>query len=137
MQIWMAWIVGIGLILSGMADPSKVLNFLDLNGNWDPSLALVMGGAIFVGFIGFHFVLPRQKSLLGETVHLPTTIHIDRRLIIGSLAFGIGWLLPWPGACITGHWQSGGNHFCCCDAARMAIFEILERRMGSSHKQLS
>lgn len=76
MQIVMALIVGlvfgIGLLVSGMADPAKVLNFLDLAGNWDPSLAFVMGGAIAVGLIAFHFAAGRQKSLLGDAMRLPT-----------------------------------------------------------------
>lgn len=135
MQILMAWIVGlifgIGLIVSGMADPSKVLNFLDLNGDWDPSLAFVMGGAIFVGFIGFHFALNRQKSLLGETVHLPVATHIDRRLIFGSVVFGIGWGLagycPGPAIVSLATGSPKAIIFVGAMLVGMGIFETLER----------
>lgn len=82
---------GIGLILSGMANPAKVLGFLDITGNWDPSLVLVMAGAIAVGLVAFTFGKKRTVSLIGEPVRLPTATSIDRRLILGSIVFGIGW----------------------------------------------
>jgi uncharacterized protein len=84
-------IFGIGLIVSGMASPAKVLGFLDLAGRWDPSLALVMVGAIAVGVIGFAVAGKREATLLGTPMQLPTTRSIDRRLIAGSVLFGIGW----------------------------------------------
>ena len=84
-------VFGIGLIVSGMTDPSKVLGFLDLAGNWDPSLAFVMGGAILVGLLAFRMAGRRERSLLGEAMRLPTATRIDRRLVLGSLAFGAGW----------------------------------------------
>ena len=82
---------GIGLILSGMANPAKVLGFLDITGNWDPSLVLVMAGAIAVGLVAFTFGKKRTVSLIGEPVRLPTATSIDRRLKLGSIVFGIGW----------------------------------------------
>ena len=82
---------GAGLIVSGMVNPVKVLGFLDLAGSWDPSLALVMLGAIAVGSLGFNRAKQWQTSLLGASMDLPASMAIDRRLIAGSLLFGIGW----------------------------------------------
>ncbi len=84
-------VFGFGLILSGMCDPAKVLGFLDLAGAWDPSLALVMGGAVAVGVLAFREARTRATSLLGESMQLPTARGIDRRLVLGALTFGIGW----------------------------------------------
>ena len=88
---------GLGLILSGMTDPGKVVGFLDLGGAWDPSLALVMGGAIAVGFFAFALAKKRTTNFLGGMLRLPTQSQIDRRLVIGSLLFGAGW--GWAGFC--------------------------------------
>lgn len=92
---------GIGLLLSGMSNPAKVLGFLDLFGAWDPSLALVMGGAILVGIFAFTVAKKRTTNFLGGALHLPKANHIDRRLVIGALLFGAGWGLagfcPGPG----------------------------------------
>lgn len=82
---------GIGLIISGMSNPEKVTQFLDLAGNWDPSLGLVMTGAIVVGLPGFSLAKKLKRSFLNQPMQLPTSSVIDRRLIIGSLLFGIGW----------------------------------------------
>jgi len=95
MRIFMALVAGlvfgIGLIVSGMSSPAKVLGFLDLAGNWDPSLALVMTGAILVSFIPFQLASRTPRSVLGEPMRLPTARDIDRRLVLGSLVFGVGW----------------------------------------------
>jgi uncharacterized membrane protein YedE/YeeE len=82
---------GLGLAVSGMTDPEKVLNFLDLAGRWDPSLALVMAGALLVALPGFAWVRRRGASACGDPLQLPTATRIDARLIGGSLLFGIGW----------------------------------------------
>lgn len=82
---------GLGLLLSGMSDPGKVLGFLDLLGSWDPSLALVMAGAILVGMLAFTVAKKRTINFLGGALHLPTANQIDRRLVIGALLFGAGW----------------------------------------------
>lgn len=82
---------GLGLIVSGMSNPAKVLNFLDLFGTFDPSLAFVMGGAVVVAFIGFRLVLMREKPLMAPRFQLPTRSDIDARLIVGPALFGIGW----------------------------------------------
>jgi hypothetical protein len=82
---------GIGLIMSGMSNPQKILNFLDLAGNWDPSLVFVMGGAIMVGLAGFYLVSKRSEAFFGGAFHIPTRRDISKPLIIGSLIFGAGW----------------------------------------------
>jgi uncharacterized membrane protein YedE/YeeE len=82
---------GIGLIISGMSNPKKILNFLDLAGNWDPSLIFVMGGAILVGLAGFYLVSKRSEVFFGGALHIPTRRDISKPLIIGSLIFGAGW----------------------------------------------
>ncbi|WP_043539855.1 DUF6691 family protein [Salinarimonas rosea] len=94
---------GIGLIVSGMADPAKVLAFLDLFGAWDPSLAFVMGAAVLVTFLGFRLVLRRRAPVLMERFELPGTKLIDGRLLTGAVVFGIGWGIGGfcPGPAIT------------------------------------
>lgn len=84
-------IFGLGLLLSGMGNPAKVQNFLDFFGQWDPSLALVMGGAIAVGLIAFTWAKRQKTALLGEPMQLPSSTSIDRKLLTGSALFGIGW----------------------------------------------
>lgn len=84
-------IFGIGIILGGMANPAKVLNFFDVAGTWDPSLAFVMGGAVVVTAIGYRFVLKRPTPLLADVFHVPTLRQLDLRLVAGSAVFGIGW----------------------------------------------
>lgn len=84
-------VFGVGLILSGMTDPGKVIGFLDVAGSWDPSLAFVMGGAILVGVFAFALAQRRARSFLGGAMHLPRNRDIDLRLVAGSVLFGIGW----------------------------------------------
>jgi uncharacterized protein len=84
-------IFGIGISISGMANPAKVLNFFDPMGIWDPSLALVMGGALAVTFIGYRLVLRRPKPLVDVKFHLPSSTTIDARLVGGAAVFGVGW----------------------------------------------
>ena len=99
-------VFGLGLIVSGMADPAKVLGFLDLAGAWDPSLAFVMAGAIAVAALAFAAARKRTVSVLGAAMKLPTSRDIDARLVIGSLVFGIGWgiagFCPGPGLVALG-----------------------------------
>ncbi len=123
---------GLGLILSGMTDPAKVLGFLDLAGAWDPSLALVMGGAIAVTAPAFAWLRKRQRSLLGAPLQWPTRTTIDRRLVLGSLAFGAGWGLAGfcPGPALVS--AAAGHHeawwFVAAMAAGMAVFSLIEQR---------
>jgi uncharacterized membrane protein YedE/YeeE len=84
-------IFGLGLLISGMANPAKVQNFLDLAGTFDPSLIFVMAGAVAVTFIGYRLVLKRPKPLLAERFYLPPASIIDGRLLLGAAVFGIGW----------------------------------------------
>ena len=84
-------IFGLGLALSQMINPNKVLNFLDVTGNWDPSLMFVMIGALLVTMISFHFIFKRKAPLLVEEFHLPTHKLINKPLLIGAALFGIGW----------------------------------------------
>ena len=119
---------GLGLLLSGMTDPGKVIGFLDLFGSWDPSLALVMGGAIAVGFFGFAVARKRTTALLGGVMQLPTRRDIDRRLVIGGLVFGTGWGLAGfcPGPALV---SAGAGHvqaivFLVAMVAGMAVYEF-------------
>ncbi len=82
---------GLGLLLSGMANPEKVLNFLDISGHWDPSLAFVMGGAVIVAAIGYRLTFRRARPVLDDSFYLPTGQQIDRKLILGAALFGTGW----------------------------------------------
>jgi len=123
---------GLGLLLSGMTDPGKVLGFLDLFGNWDPSLALVMGGAIGVGVFAFALAKKRTLSFLGDAMRMPTSSQIDRRLIVGALMFGAGWGLagfcPGPALVSLATGQPKAAAFVAFMVAGMVIFEVLERR---------
>ena len=125
-------IFGIGLILSGMTDPSKVLGFLDLFGAWDPSLALVMGGAILVGFFAFALAKRRTTTFLGGALQLPDSNDIDKRLLVGGLLFGAGWGLagfcPGPAIVSLGAGQPKAAVFVLAMLAGMALFEWSERR---------
>ncbi len=84
-------IFGLGIIVSGMVNPAKVINFFDFFGTWDPSLIFVMGGALAATLIGYRFVLARPEPLLATSFKLPTSQHIDARLIAGAAIFGVGW----------------------------------------------
>jgi uncharacterized membrane protein YedE/YeeE len=130
MALFVGLVFGIGLIVSGMTNPAKVQGFLDIGGHWDPSLAFVMGGAILVGFVAFRLAGARQRSLLGAAMHLPTATQVDRRLVLGGLAFGVGWGLAGycPGPALAS--LAGGGKavvFSLAMVAGMAIFELLER----------
>lgn len=125
---------GLGLLLAGMADPSKVLAFLDLAGAWDPSLALVMVAAISVAALPMTLARRRSRALLGGAIQLPTRRDLDARLIGGSLLFGVGWgiagICPGPALAIllSGHWQA--LLFVAAMLAGMLIFTALEGRRG-------
>lgn len=124
-------IFGIGLIVSGMFNPAKVLGFLDIAGQWDPSLIFVMIGAIGIGFFAFRFAKQRGKTLLETSLFLPVNQMVDVRLISGSLLFGVGWgiagICPGPALVLAGSGYTEGIIFVIAMLAGMAIFEQLER----------
>lgn len=128
-------IFGLGLYLSGMTNPAKVLGFLDLAGEWDPSLALVMLGALVVSSVFFYFARLRRTSLLGAPMQMPTHRTIDRRLVLGSVVFGVGWgiagLCPGPAVALllTGQWQVGV--FVLAMGVGMWVFEGMESRRSA------
>lgn len=138
---WLAGLVfGVGLIVSGMANPAKVLGFLDLGGAWDPSLALVMAGAIAVAAVAFALARKRTMSMLGGAMKLPGSRDIDRRLVIGSALFGMGWGLagfcPGPGLVALGMGEQKALVFVVAMLAGMGIFELLERRQSTTARAI-
>lgn len=124
-------VFGLGLLVSGMANPAKVIGFLDIAGAWDPSLAFVMVGAIAVGFVAFVVARQRTVSFLGADMKLPSQRRIDRRLIVGSTVFGIGWgvagFCPGPALVALGTGSSKALVFVAAMLAGMAVFELIER----------
>lgn len=122
---------GLGLIIAGMTDPARVLGFLDLAGAWDPSLAFVMAGAIAIGAIAFGVARGWSASLLGLQMRIPSARHLDRRLIGGSLLFGVGWgiagLCPGPALVTVGMGDPKGVLFFAAMLAGMGLFELTER----------
>jgi len=129
-------VFGLGLILSGMANPAKVLGFLDLAGSWDPSLALVMAGAIAVGLVAFLVASNRTVSFLGAPMRLPTDRRIDRRLVMGNLLFGAGWgiagFCPGPALVSMGMGEAKAVAFVAAMLLGMGIFEWAQRRQHTS-----
>lgn len=123
---------GLGLSMSTMVNPAKVIGFLDFAGNWDPTLIFVMGGATLVGLLLFPLVLRRERPLLMPGFHLPTLTEIDRRLVIGAAIFGIGWgmvgICPGPGfaGLISGIPQI--VLFVVAMFAGMGVYHVLHRR---------
>lgn len=124
-------IFGLGLILSGMSNPTKVLGFLDLAGAWDPSLAFVMGGAILVGLVAFQVARKRTQTFLGGALKLPTAKDIDKRLVLGSLTFGAGWGLagfcPGPALVSLGSGEVKAFIFVAAMLVGMGLFELINR----------
>jgi LPXTG-motif cell wall-anchored protein len=122
---------GIGLMVSGMANPAKVLGFLDLAGRWDPSLAFVMLGAIAIGSLAFFIAKRRKRSFLGLPIQLPASATVTPRLVLGSVAFGIGWGLagfcPGPALVALGAGYPKAWGFVAAMVAGMVVFEMVER----------
>jgi uncharacterized membrane protein YedE/YeeE len=122
---------GLGLLLSGMSDPGKVLGFLDLLGTWNPSLALVMAGAILVGMLAFTVAKKRTMNFLGGALHLPTANQIDRRLVIGAWLFGAGWGLagfcPGPSLVSMFSGQPKAAVFVLAMVIGMLLYEAADR----------
>lgn len=124
-------IFGLGLMLSGMSNPTKVMGFLDLAGQWDPSLAFVMGGALAVAAPAFAWARRHQHTLLDAPIVMPTTSRLDRRLLLGSAAFGIGWGMAGfcPGPALVGAATGYGSAlvFVVAMLAGMGLFSLLQR----------
>ncbi len=135
LQFVIGLIFGIGLVIAGMSNPAKVLNFLDLAampaGAWDPSLAFVLVGAIAVTFIGFRMVLKRPQPIFGEKFHLPTATDMDARIIAGPVIFGVGWglvgLCPGPAFTALG----GGSWFAVTFVSAMLIGMVVARWLAN------
>ncbi|CAI0871246.1 Predicted transporter component [Serratia marcescens] len=125
-------IFGLGLIIAGMANPAKVLAFLDVTGMWDPSLALVMAGAIAVAAPAFLWARRRERSLLGEPLQIPAAGRVDRRLLAGSALFGIGWgiagICPGPAWVLAGVAIGRVWPFLLAMLAGMELYDIIMRR---------
>lgn len=125
-------VFGIGLIVAGMTNPAKILGFLDFAGSWDPSLALVMAGAIAVGLVAFALARRRTMSALGLPIQLPAARTIDARLVAGSLAFGVGWGLagfcPGPAIVALGAGYAKAAVFVVAMLLGMGAFEWFERQ---------
>src|SRR6266513_1081178 len=134
-------VFGFGILVSGLVNPAKVLGFLDVAGAWDPSLALVMVGAIAVGAVAFAVAGRLTATLLGTPMALPTGRGIDRKLVLGSLAFGVGWGLagfcPGPALVALGAAKVKALAFVAAMLAGMLIFEVAERARanGSDARQ--
>jgi uncharacterized membrane protein YedE/YeeE len=129
---------GVGLMTSGMTDPGKVIGFLDLFGAWDPSLALVMGGAVVVGFFAFALAKKRTTTFLGGALRFPTTNQMDKPLVIGSLLFGAGWGLggfcPGPALVSMADGQSKAMLFVAAMLVGMLGFELMDRLVHAPRK---
>jgi uncharacterized membrane protein YedE/YeeE len=136
MQVLVSFLVGLlfgaGLVVSGMTDPFKVIGFLDVTGLWDPSLAFVMAGAVLVGAVAYRLAGKREAAILGGPMRLPARAAVDRRLVAGSLVFGIGWGLagfcPGPALAALGAGYGKAAAFVAAMLAGMAIYELAERR---------
>jgi uncharacterized membrane protein YedE/YeeE len=129
---------GVGLMASGMTDPSKVIGFLDLFGAWDPSLALVMGGAVVVGFFAFALAKKRTTTFLGGALRFPTSTQMDKPLVIGSLLFGAGWGLggfcPGPALVSMADGQAKAMLFVGAMLVGMLGFELMDRLVHAPRK---
>jgi uncharacterized membrane protein YedE/YeeE len=123
---------------SGMTDPGKVIGFLDLFGAWDPSLAMVMGGAVVVGFFAFALAKKRTTTFLGGALRFPTSTQMDKPLVIGSLLFGAGWGLggfcPGPALVSMADGQAKAMLFVAAMLVGMLGFELMDRLVHAPRK---
>jgi len=130
---------GVGLAIAGMMNPAKVLGFLDITGAWDPTLAVVMAAGLAVNVIAYRLTMRRSRPLFAEAFQVPTRKDIDRRLVLGSAIFGIGWgiagICPGPALASLGAGQWGGSGlyepgiliFVVAMLAGMGLFTLMER----------
>jgi uncharacterized membrane protein YedE/YeeE len=139
MRLFISFVIGVvfgvGLYVSGMTQPSKVLGFLDILGDWDPSLAFVMAGAVAVGLVAFSFARRRGRTFLGEELRLPRTTEIDAPLVVGSLIFGTGWglsgICPGPGIVDVGFLDWHALVFVVSMAAGMMMERLIVDALGA------
>ncbi|MFC0179937.1 DUF6691 family protein [Thorsellia kenyensis] len=128
-------VFGIGLVISGMANPEKVLSFLSITNDWDPSLAFVMIGAISVSIIGFMMAKKRRVSYLNQTIILPTQTRIDNKLVLGAVLFGLGWgiagICPGPGLVLISLGEIKGSIFMAAMLLGMMLFELVASKIKS------
>lgn len=121
-------VFGWGLIISGMANPAKVIGFLDLSMPWDPSLMFVMGGAIALGLPGFLLAKRLKNSLMGLPMNLPTNTHVDKKLLLGAALFGAGWgiggFCPGPAVVAAASLATDGLIFIAAMLAGMFVFSV-------------
>lgn len=129
-------VFGIGLIISGMSNPAKVIHFLDIAGNWDPSLAFVMLGAIPVAMIGFRWVEKSGQTAFHDALHLPGTKHVNKSLVVGGFVFGAGWAIagfcPGPALVALGAGYGKAMVFVLAMLAGMLIHDRVFKRLGGS-----
>lgn len=122
---------GLGLLLAGMGNPAKILGFLDVTGNWDPSLLVTMAVAMVVSAIAFAIAKKRKMSVLNYPIQIPQNTKIDKPLIIGSVLFGLGWgiagICPGPALLLTGMGVTEGIIFTLAMIAGMSIFQIFKK----------
>ncbi|CAG9425680.1 DUF6691 family protein [Providencia alcalifaciens] len=122
---------GLGLLLAGMGNPAKILAFLDITGNWDPSLLVTMAVAMVISGIAFQLVKKRKTSVLNCPLQIPTSKVIDKKLVIGSVLFGLGWglggICPGPAILLTGMGLTQGILFTLAMIAGIAIFQLFQR----------
>lgn len=125
-------IFSIGLIVSGMTDPNKVLSFLDFSKNWNPALIFVMVGAIFVHAFVFFFVKKMKRPLFDKTFHLPLNKVVDKKLVVGAILFGIGWgiagICPGPGIVNLVSGEYSFFVFIASMLIGMKIFQFLQNK---------
>ena len=126
-------VFGLGLIIAGMSNPAKVLGFLDITGKWDPSLALVMAGAVAVGVVAFALARRRTMTALGLPLQLPAARAPDFRLVVGSLLFGIGWglagICPGPAIVLLGSGSAKAVAFFVAMLCGMGVYELIDRNL--------
>jgi uncharacterized membrane protein YedE/YeeE len=126
-------VFGVGLIVSGMSNPAKVIHFLDIAGSWDPSLGFVMLGAIPVAFVGFRFIEKQGHTTFQEPLHLPGKTHLDRSLIMGGFIFGAGWAMagfcPGPALVALGAGYGKALVFVLAMIAGMLIHDRVYKRL--------
>jgi uncharacterized protein len=129
-------IFGVGLYISGMNHPSKVQGFLDISGQWDPSLAFVMAGAVAVGFVAFSLVKRRSRTFLGDEIHLPPISKIDTPLVIGGFIFGVDWgvsgICPGPGIFNVGFFDLPALVFVVSMAGGMVIERLFMKVLAAT-----